>query len=325
MRVCLLAFCLIPSAFACKCEFTLSVCNEVAYSHLVFVGTVESIEPRFLDGWNLNQRSTVGVLNSEFQQARQEPSAATLDKLRQSYLKTFPDLPEEGRQKIRNAKAPADFAPVLTWILEHGRTVRFRVRTLYRNMVGDDDEMKDAPNAAIDTLTLWTPFGDCGYNFQAGETYLVYATGDEESPVVSTSTCSRTRRLTEAGEDLAYLFYYKNQRDSSTRLDGFVTANELYQRDYDVRQFTGSVAQPVAATVELSSESGLRRYADTEPGGRFTFDGLPPGQYSTSAYAPGFPGVKRVIAGPRQLSVLPKSCADQVLLVPKSELHDPQK
>ncbi len=288
-RVCLMALLLVPlPAFACKCELTLSACNETANSRLVFVGTVDSIEPRFLDAWNPALRSAVSALNSEFQSAQQQPAGAPLEKLKQSYLKTFPDLPEEGKQKIRDAKAPGDFAGLFTWILEHGRTVRFTVRTLYRN-AEEDDKDDDGSDAAPAALNIWTPFGDCGFNFQVGETYLVYATGDEESPVLSTSVCSRTRRLTDSGEDLAYLFYYRNQPDRSTRLDGFVTTNELYQREYDAKQFTGSIAQPVSGvTVELRSENGAR-YAATDPGGRFTFDGLAAGEYSTVAYAAGLP------------------------------------
>ena len=198
------------------------------------------------------------------------------------------------------------------------------MRTLYRN-AGDDDNDDDPSDDAPPAIGIWTPFGECGFNFQVGETYLVYATGDEESPVLSTSLCSRTRRLTDSGEDLGYLFYYLNQPDRSTRLDGFVTTNELYQREYDAKNFTGAIAQPVAgATVELRSEGGAR-YAETDAGGRFTFDGLAAGDYSTTAYAPGFPETRRAVAGPRKISVAVKSCATQVLLAPRSEVHDAQK
>jgi hypothetical protein len=302
------------TAGACQCELSLSACNEVASSRVVFAGTVEAVEPRFLDGWNPAQRSAVGALNSVFEQARQQPSAATLERLKQSYLKTFPDLPEDGKRRIRDAKSPADFSGAFSWILEHGRTVRFRVRTLYRNIQDDDGGDDDAPDKAVSTMQIWTPFGDCGYNFQVGETYLVYATGDEESPVLSTSACSRTRRLSDAGEDLAYLFFYREQRASSSHLDGFVTGNSLYQRDYDPKHFTPSIAQPFAGvTVELRSAEGVR-YAETDSGGRFTFDGLPSGEYTSTAWAAGYPEVKRALAGPKRVPIGAKACVDQVLL-----------
>ena len=41
----------------------------------------------------------------------------------------------------------------------------------------------------------------CGYGFKEGRTYLVYAHGNTEGRL-STSICSRTRRLKDAGEDL---------------------------------------------------------------------------------------------------------------------------
>ena len=47
-----LSFLLPVSLMACKCLVSYPVCNEVATSNLVFIGTVESIEPAFLDPWN---------------------------------------------------------------------------------------------------------------------------------------------------------------------------------------------------------------------------------------------------------------------------------
>jgi hypothetical protein len=44
----------------------------------------------------------------------------------------------------------------------------------------------------------------CGYGFRAGRTYLVYAHGNEEGRL-TTSICSRTRRLKDAREDLQEL------------------------------------------------------------------------------------------------------------------------
>jgi hypothetical protein len=46
--------------------------------------------------------------------------------------------------------------------------------------------------------------GDCGYKFQVGKTYLVYAHCDP-SGTCYTGICSRTRAITDAAEDLRYL------------------------------------------------------------------------------------------------------------------------
>ena len=57
-----------------------------------------------------------------------------------------------------------------------------------------------------ETVELWTGSGggDCGYHFEVGEDYLVYAyEGDDGS--LSTGICSRTRPLADAETDLAAL------------------------------------------------------------------------------------------------------------------------
>ena len=46
--------------------------------------------------------------------------------------------------------------------------------------------------------------GDCGYNFEVGQRYLVYAYGSNENRL-ETNICQRTRRLADAGEDLRLL------------------------------------------------------------------------------------------------------------------------
>jgi hypothetical protein len=58
----------------------------------------------------------------------------------------------------------------------------------------------------LSQVTLVTGYSgaDCGYPFQMGESYLVYA---HRSPTgeLSTSICSRTRPAANASDDLAYL------------------------------------------------------------------------------------------------------------------------
>lgn len=58
-------------------------------------------------------------------------------------------------------------------------------------------------------VTVSTGLSDlnCGYAFQAGQTYLVYAYADNSArgTKLNTNMCSRTRPVAEAGEDLAAL------------------------------------------------------------------------------------------------------------------------
>jgi len=165
-------------------------------------------------------------------------------------------------------------------------------------------------------VDVWTSFDDCGIDFQVGETYLVFADDDEESGKIETDRCSRTRRLTDAGADLAYLFFYRDNDDAG-RLEGFVTSDPLYQRDWDRTGDPQSIGSPSSeAVVELVSKNGAR-YTTTDAGGRFLFDGLAEGTYQVSVYAKGFPVTVKKLAGPREVDMAEKGCASVVLVTAK--------
>jgi hypothetical protein len=52
--VCFLPLILLPRPVrGCQCMLALSTCNEIGASDLVFIGTVELIQPMFLNRWNL--------------------------------------------------------------------------------------------------------------------------------------------------------------------------------------------------------------------------------------------------------------------------------
>jgi hypothetical protein len=313
MRRAVLLWVLFPlAALACKCQLTMSVCGEVNSTDIIFVGAVEAIEPSFLDSWNAGQRAALDLLNRESARAQTDRSPAAFAKLRDAYLKVFPDLPADHKKRLADATSPDQLAELFYWILDHGKRVRLRVKTVFRGDLSDDDD-DDAPPQ---TVEVWTAFGDCGVNFQAGETYLVYADDDEESNIMTTGACTRTRRLTDAGDDLAYLYFFKNYADSAGRLEGFVTGDLLFQRDLDPAHYSGRIGAPVAAVVELQS-AGPARYTETDDKGRFLFDGLPAGDFTVNAYAPGFPAETRQLAGPKSVRLENRACALQVLVAPQ--------
>ena len=47
--------------------------------------------------------------------------------------------------------------------------------------------------------------GDCGFPFEVGESYLIYAYGSAKDNSLGTGICSRTQRLAQAAEDLKVL------------------------------------------------------------------------------------------------------------------------
>ena len=301
-------------ALACKCLSSLSPCNQAGASDVVFIGTVESLDPVFLNRWNLSTQSAMTSLYEAYIDARQHPSGESIARLKNAYQKAFPDLAADQTSRLQDAKTAAGVASLFYSGLGRGMRVRFKVKTLFKRE--DDDDGQAAPSE--DVLDVWTPFGDCGYDFQAGETYLVYANSDEGSAnSLSTDVCTRTRRLSDAGEDLAYLFFYKDQPAASTRIEGFTTTDELYRMSFDRLHDPQTIPSPVAgAIVELQSD-GVTRFAESDRNGRFVFDGLGEGDYKLSAFAPGYPVNPQLLAGPQAFRAPAKSCALQVLLLPK--------
>ncbi len=178
---------------------------------------------------------------------------------------------------------------------------------------GADDDDKDSPKDEI--VTVWTPSDDCGYDFQRGETYLIYADSDEETARIETTKCTRTKRLTDAGDDLAYLYFREKGGDESTRLEGFVTDDPTQ----DVSRFVNSIRSPVSDIVLKLQSGDEARYARSAADGRFVFDGLAAGQHSLTAFAAGFPKEVVQLVGPVQFEVEGKSCSRQIVVTPKAK------
>jgi hypothetical protein len=306
-------------ALACKCISSLEPCNQTGASDVVFIGTVESMEPVFLSRWNPSSQASMGSLNEAYIDARQHPSDESIARLKSAYRKAFPDLAADQQSRLQSAKTAAGVASLFYVGLGRGMHVRFKVKTLFKHEEDDDDHHAEAsPEAKEEEIEVWTPFGDCGYDFQAGETYLVYGNYDEGSAnSLSTDVCTRTRRLSEAGEDLAYLFFYKDQPAASARLEGFATTDELYRMTFDRLHDPESIRSPVAGTVVELQSDGLTRFTETDRNGRFVFDGLREGIYKLSAFASGYPVNPNLLAGPQAFHVEAKSCTLQVLLLPK--------
>jgi hypothetical protein len=306
-------------AIPCDCQSTAPVCNEVAYSSVVFIGAVESISPVFLSDWSLSRRPSLQQLNQANERFLSDRSPRNLAALKDVFRKTFPDLPEDQRIRLDKADSQQTLVDLFYAVLGHDKRVRFRVSAVFRN--GDDDEDKDAgtgkapPERANDQIfDVWTPSGDCGFDFQTGETYLVYAGSDEDAAMMETDKCTRTRRLSDAGPDLAYLYFYKERKAAAGRLEGFATSDALYRgkpRDAD------KIGSPVPGiTVELKSPGGMR-YTRSDPAGKFLFDGLEAGDYQLSGYAPGFPDTVELLSGPKRFHIDARGCSNQVLVVPK--------
>jgi hypothetical protein len=305
MRTLALLCCLPFAASACPCQ--------TSFSDLAFIGTVESITPIFLNRWSTTNRTVLQSLNDAYFKAQEHPSDTALAHLKEVYAKNFPDALAD----VQAAKSVNELTALFYSTLNRGMRIHFKVGTLFKNEA-DDDDAKPGKDDDDDEFDIWTPFGDCGLDFQAGETYLVYANNDESSGLYSATRCTRTRRLTDAGEDLAFLYFRKEHEETSSRLEGFATQDPQFQLELTKMRDPQSVKLPVPGViVELESEK-LTRYIETDSKGRYIFDGLAEGDYKVSAYAPGYPAKPKLLAEPRPVHLEAAGCGLQILLLPKN-------
>jgi len=302
---------------ACECEASFATCKEVKVSYLVFIGTVESIEPISLNRWYGANQSALQSLNDAFIKAQEHPSAESLRQVKDTYLAMFPGMDEREKKQVQSADTIQQMTSMFYSSLDRGMRVHLKVRSLFKQ--GDDDDdagYKAKKNANF--LDVFTTSGDCGYDFQIGETYLVYANDEEGADYFFTSICMRTKRLSEAGEDLAYLYFYKNQPEASSRLEGFATSDRKSQLAIDPLHEPAAIGSPIAGVILQLKSDKLTRYAESDTGGRFLFDGLPEANYELSVFAKGYPKTNQLLAGPRRLHVKEKSCARQIFVLPKA-------
>ena len=119
--------------------------------------------------------------------------------------------------------------------------------------------------------------GDCGYAFQQGETYLIYARGDKAGRY-STGICDRTRRISEAAEDLDYL-----RTTARTPSNLGVLRGTAWRTDTN---YGGPFQRaPYPGIRVVVRGSGVQEERQTDASGRYELL-LPPGEYEVRAEAP---------------------------------------
>lgn len=149
------------------------------------------------------------------------------------------------------------------------RLVRFAVSQAYRGISG----------TLAETIT-GKGGGDCGYPFRVGESYLVYAYQSPKDNKLYASICSRTRPLSEAGEDLEYIQSLSNAQAGGT-IYGVV--NRLRRVNADVSYQPLGPMDGIRVTVE---GSGRRVESVTDGKGEFRVTGLLPGSYKVRLTVP---------------------------------------
>lgn len=127
------------------------------------------------------------------------------------------------------------------------------------------------PGQTVDVHTGFG-FGDCGFPFEKGQEYIVYAYQSEDNQALSTGICTRTTHISRADEDISGLEALFKSKGSS--VTGTITR-------YERSSLLGEPNVPLAdATVKLvRTGDGKPFLARTNSQGLFTFTGLGSGRY----------------------------------------------
>ncbi len=122
--------------------------------------------------------------------------------------------------------------------------------------------------------------GDCGYNFQKGLKYLVYAYKDSQTGALSTGICTRTQLLEKAAEDVAYFKSLKTAKPEA-RIYGSVF--QTFARRNDT-PYTNP--KPLAGISVNIDGGGGKFETQTGEGGGYEFKGLSAGEYKIGIKTP---------------------------------------
>lgn len=125
--------------------------------------------------------------------------------------------------------------------------------------------------------------GDCGFEFEQGKTYLVYAGQSTTSAQLETGICSRTALVEQAAADLAYLRQLETA-DKIVSLYGMVYRDRqaLQPGMFPDDQFDpGGPLPGVEITIqELTADgSGTAQTLTSDTEGWYQFEQLHPGRY----------------------------------------------
>jgi len=143
-----------------------------------------------------------------------------------------------------------------------------RLRTI-RIRIGDVLSGVEPGRQEIEILTGFGG-GDCGYPFQTGAEYVVYAYKNSDGRL-ETSICSGTRPVAEAGDDVAYFHSM-----ASAPATGVLRVQTAYPGVPNIRD-----------AAIIAEQSGSRYRSTTNAAGEALFANLPAGDYRIHAESDG--------------------------------------
>lgn len=148
-----------------------------------------------------------------------------------------------------------------------GRLVHFTVDRPLRGVKGKEVQ-----------VTTGLGGGDCGYGFQLAGQYIVYAYRSKDSDRLFTGICSRTRRVAEATDDLAYV------QGLSKAEPGATIFGEVQRLDRNAPW--EERLKPVANARVVLEGPSKRVEAVTDKDGKYRVSKLPVGKYKATVKLP---------------------------------------
>ena len=103
-----------------------------------------------------------------------DKSPEALAKIKEAYASMWTDLPKPYKSQLMRVATFDELDSFMDSIVKMGLGAHFKVRDTFRG-----------PKKA--RVTVWSEISSCGIQFQVGETYLVYASWDNQkaSPKIS--------------------------------------------------------------------------------------------------------------------------------------------
>ncbi len=192
---------------------------------------------------------------------------------------SFPPSPPPATGPIASARNRSREAPRFEPPV---RTVRLRIGQSLSGI---------APGQAEIEVVTGQGGGDCGYAFQTGAEYVVYAYRDSQGRL-ATGICSGTRPIAEAAEDLAYFRKMASQPATS---------------ELRVRTGHPDAPGPPGVVILAQGPTGLFT-SQTDSTGIALFPHLPPGEYTIHQESHGD------LPSDPKVGVSPKGCVELILL-----------
>ncbi len=149
------------------------------------------------------------------------------------------------------------------------RTVRFAVNESFRGIEERTIELETGMGG-----------GDCGFAFETGQSYLVYAYRNKETGKLGTGICTRTQLLAKASEDLEYFRSLKNAPGGGT-VYGKVMKYLIRKSDDEYKP------NPPLANILLTFAGNGNIYeALTDEKGEYRLSNLAAGEYKMRVKVP---------------------------------------